>query len=89
MATKQVETVSDYMRTLEDEIAAIKSGELSENKGRVIFRGRALQLQAAALNLQYKRLNRGNSPQRDEGELKLITVAKTAKEEKKEPEPKT
>ena len=72
MATKQqVETVSDMMRALEEEIEAVKTGKLAESAARVVSRFRSLQLKTAELNLQYRRMMRS----KDVGEMKLIPAS--------------
>ena len=68
---KAVENVSDMMRTLEEEIELIKSGKITEAVGRVVLRGRALQLQTASLNLQYQRMIQGKKPAT---EMKFIST---------------
>lgn len=65
---KQVQTVSDMMRVLEQEIADIKSGKTPIEVSRVVMKGRALQIQTAVLNLSYQRLHR----HKDVGEMKMI-----------------
>jgi hypothetical protein len=68
----QIETVRDMMSAIQEEIEQAKSGVLPVDTARVVFRGRALQLQTAQLNLQYQRLNR--APKNTNGkELNLIT----------------
>jgi hypothetical protein len=77
---KDIATISDMMRALEEEIEAVKNGTIQESAARVVLRGRALQLQAASLNIQYQRLISRNKPS---NELKLITSPQK-EEEKKE-----
>lgn len=69
----QIETVSDMMRALEDEIESIKTGKITESAARVVSRFRGLQLKTAELNLQFLRLNRGKDGAK---ELKLIPGGK-------------
>lgn len=52
----KVRTVSGLMISIEDEIEKIKSGELQEGKGRLVFKGRQLQLKAVEIALQGARL---------------------------------
>lgn len=56
----QIVTVSDMMDSLQEEIAQIKNGDLSESKARIVGRYRGLQLRTAELQLQYARLARGH-----------------------------
>ena len=49
-------TINDLMDDLEVEIAAIKSGELSEAKARVVSKNRGMQLKAVELILQAARI---------------------------------
>ncbi len=60
---EQIRSVSDMMRSLQQEILAVKAGKLSESAARVVFRGRALQLKTAELSLQYARQRRGLQPE--------------------------
>jgi len=69
MSQKDIVSTSDMMRALEDEIELVKSGKITEAVGRVVFRGRALQIQTASLNLQYKRMLQGKKPTQ---EMKFI-----------------
>lgn len=68
----QIKSTSDMMLSLQDEINAVKNGTLTESQARVVFRGRALQLKTAELNIQYQRLHRGRKP---EMEMPLIAAA--------------
>lgn len=66
----QIKTVSDMMKALEEEIAAVKSGAMTEGVARMVFKGRALQLNTAQLQLQHARLQRsGKLP---DPEMRLI-----------------
>lgn len=49
-------TINDLMDDLENEIAAIKSGDLSEAKARVVAKNRGMQLKAVELILQAARI---------------------------------
>lgn len=78
---KAVETISEMVRALEDEIELVKSGKITEAVGRVVLRGRALQLQAASLNLQFQRMIKGRQPEK---ELKLIVSPPTLEKPKED-----
>ncbi len=52
----KVRTVSGLMISIEEEIEQIKSGALQEGKGRLVFKGRQLQLKAVEIALQGARL---------------------------------
>lgn len=52
----KVKSVSGLMLSIEDEIAQIKSGELKEAQGRLVFKGRSLQMKAVEIALQAARL---------------------------------
>jgi hypothetical protein len=54
--TPQFHTVNDLMNDIEGEIAAIKNGELSEPKARLVAKNRDLQLKGVELMLQAARL---------------------------------
>lgn len=69
----QIDTVSDMMRALEEEIESVKKGAITESAARVVSRFRALQLKTAELNLQFLRLNRGKDGAK---EFKLISGGK-------------
>lgn len=69
-----IETVSDMMAALQQEILDIKSGALDESKARVVSRFRGHQLKTAELQLQYARMNKGRIP---DPEMRLIQQAKT------------
>lgn len=68
----QIKTVGDMFRAIQSEIDAIKRGDLPLDTARVVQRGRALQLKAAELNIQFLRVSRAerNNPKR---ELNLLT----------------
>ena len=53
---EKVKTVSALMVSIEDEIAQIKSGELKETQGRLVFKGRSLQMKAVEIALQAARI---------------------------------
>ena len=57
-----IETVSGFMASLQKEIEDVKSGKLSESTARVVAKFRNIQLNAAALNLQYQRMIKGKMP---------------------------
>jgi hypothetical protein len=69
VARGSIETVSDMMQALQDEINAIKDGSLEESKARIVSKFRSNQLKTAELQLQYARLTKGRIP---DPELKLI-----------------
>ena len=51
----KIQTVADLMLSIEDEIKAVKSGDLKEAQARIIMRGRTLQLKGVELYLQAAR----------------------------------
>lgn len=52
----RLRTVSDLMASVEDEINAVKSGELKPETARLVMRGRALQFKGVELFLSAARL---------------------------------
>lgn len=70
------ESISDMMLALQMEIDGVKDGSLEESKARIVLKGRGLQLQLAALQLQYARLVKGRVP---DPEMKLVRGADTLK----------
>jgi hypothetical protein len=66
-------TVGDMLRKLEEEIGDVKDGVLPLDTARVVQRGRALQLKAAELNVQYARMNKAE--RRNGREYNLLTGA--------------
>lgn len=58
----QINTTADMLAALQTEIDEVKAGTLEPEKARLVLRGRKLQLDVAALNLQYHRLNRNSKP---------------------------
>ncbi len=59
----QVATIGDLVASLDDEIASIKSGTLSEPKARVIAKNRQLQLQSFQLVLAAARIEAKYRPE--------------------------
>ena len=53
---ERIMTVSGLMVSVEDEIAAIKSGDLKEAQGRLVMKGRSLQMKGIELYLQAARI---------------------------------
>jgi len=53
---EKVKNVSGLMISIEEEIAQIKSGEIKEGVGRLVFKGRSLQMKAVEIALQAARL---------------------------------
>jgi len=53
---EKIKSVSDVMLSIEDEINAIKTGELKESQGRLVMKGRGYQLKAVDLYLQAARI---------------------------------
>jgi hypothetical protein len=51
-----VRTISDLMENIDTEIAAIKTGELSEQKARIIAKNRMMQLNSFQVVLQAARI---------------------------------
>lgn len=68
----QIRTVSDMVRALQEEIDNLKTGALPADTARTVFRGRALQLKAAELNLAYQRINRQAQKPKEPRELNLL-----------------
>jgi hypothetical protein len=58
----QINTTADMLAALQTEIDEVKAVTLEPEKARLVLRGRKLQLDLAALNLQYHRLNRSSKP---------------------------
>ena len=56
---EQLRTANDMLRALQGDIHAVKTGKMTESVGRVVLRGRSLQLRTAELNLKYQRLLQG------------------------------
>ena len=56
MQIKSGRTINELMDDLEGEISAIKSGDLSEAKARVVSKNRGMQLKAIELILQAARI---------------------------------
>ncbi len=52
----KVKNVSGLMISIEQEIEQIKSGEIKEGVGRLVFKGRSLQMKAVEIALQAARL---------------------------------
>jgi hypothetical protein len=72
----KIQTISDMMETLQQEIEDIKSGALDDAKARHVGRFRGMQLKTAELSLQYARLHKGRVP---DPEMKLITSSEPQK----------
>lgn len=75
-ARNEISTVADLVRSLDGEIAEIKSGALSEPKARIISKNRQLQLQSFQLILAAARLEAIYKPELS----KRIGVTAGAKE---------
>ena len=75
---EQIRTTNDLLRAVQAEIHAAKTGKLSEPLARVVFRGRALQIKMAEINLRYLSLvlRRGLQPK---GEMLLLADGKNSK----------
>jgi hypothetical protein len=58
----KIQTVSDLMVNIEDEINAIKSGELKEGQARLVMRGRTIQMKGLELYLQAARIEANLRP---------------------------
>ena len=76
----QIKTVSDMFKAIQDEIDAVKGGDLPLDTARTVFRARALQINLAALNLQFQRINRAVN--RKDTEVNLLTGKAVTAEEK-------
>lgn len=71
---RKIQTVSQLMMSLEDEIAAIKNGDLKENQGRLVLKARGLQIQGVQLYLQAARMESKLRPQLVERMGKVIDL---------------
>jgi hypothetical protein len=69
----RIKTVADMFRAIQEEIDAVKSGNLPLDTARVVQRGRALQLKAAELNLNFLRVSRAERS--GKRELNILTGA--------------
>lgn len=76
---KQVRTISDMMKVLEDEISAAKTGTMPVDVARLVLKGRALQIQTATLQLSYARMHRNKTV----GDLKFIANGEEKSDEQK------
>jgi len=61
--SEKIETINDMLKALQGEIVDVKAGKLDDAKARQVRGFRALQLQCAALQLQYARLVKGRLPE--------------------------
>ena len=68
---KQIETLSELMKVVQDDLEGVRTGTLDLTKGRLLKDYHKLLLKGAELNLQYQRMERGKRPER---ELRLIAL---------------
>jgi hypothetical protein len=75
---EQLRTSNDMLRALQADIHAVRTGKMTEAVGRVVFRGRALQIRTAEVNLRYLSMafRRGIEPK---GEMTFLPDGKNAK----------
>ena len=75
---EQLRTANDMLRALQGDIQAVKTGKMTESVGRVVFRGRALQIRTAEVNIRYLSMayRRGIEPK---GEMVLLPDGKNTK----------
>lgn len=52
----RIQTLSDLMQALEDEIGAVKTGDLKEKQAAHVLRGRSLQIRVLDIGVQAARL---------------------------------
>ena len=77
MATKQIETLSDLMKVVQDDMQELRAGSLDLAKGRLLSTFHKLLLKGAELNLTYMRMERGKRPEK---ELRIIGALPEASE---------
>jgi len=70
-----LDTISEMMRQLQQEINEVKTGVLTDATARNVARIRGLQMKGAELQIQYARLFKGRVP---DPEMRLIAPAKTS-----------
>lgn len=68
---KQIETLSELMLVVQNDLEQVRNGGLDLAKGRLLKDFHKLLLKGAELNLGYQRLERGQKPSR---ELRLIAL---------------
>ena len=68
---KQIETLSELMAVIQNDLEGVRSGGLDLAKGRLLKDFHKLLLKGAELNLGYQRMERGKTPSR---ELRLIAL---------------
>ena len=68
---KQIETLSELMAVVQNDLEAVRTGALDLTKGRLLKDYHKLLLKGAELNLQYQRMERGKRPEK---ELRLIAL---------------
>ena len=73
---EKVKNVSGLMISIEEEISQIKSGEIKEGVGRLVFKGRSLQMKAVEIALQAARLE--SSLRRDLAKRIDLTIFRKA-----------
>ncbi len=86
-ANHKIRTVSELMVSIEDEINAVKSGEINDSRARLIFRGRTLQLKAAEMYLAAARMESKLRPQLAQRMGGLVIDHKPAPEKIEPPTP--
>lgn len=68
---KQIETMSELVSGVQNDLEAVRSGSIDIGKGRLLKDYYKLLLKAAELTLQYQRMERGKRPEK---ELRLIAL---------------
>lgn len=74
-----LDTISEMMRQLQNEINETKSGVMTESMARVVIKQRGVQVKLAELQIQHARLFKGRAP---DPEMRLIGPAKTEEKAK-------
>lgn len=68
---KQIETLSELMAVIENDMESVRSGNMDLAKGRLVKDFHRLLLKGAELAVQHARMMRGQRPER---ELRLIAL---------------
>ena len=68
---KQIETLSELMSVVQNDLEMVRNGGLDLAKGRLLKDYHKLLLKGAELNLSYQRMERGKQPSK---ELRLIAL---------------
>ena len=70
-ANGQIETLSDLMLIIQQDMESLRNGNMDLAKGRVLNSYHKALLKGAELNLQYQRMKRGEQPSK---ELRLLAL---------------